>query len=89
MSRRRTRTYGDVVRDVARRRQARKQMIIDMEATRLLQLVGHAPLCAMHMLGTGGCRCAEARRLGWADQREPKITDFPDSNTFNHPNTIN
>ena len=46
MSRRRTRTYGDVVRDVARRRQARKQMIIDMEATRLLQLVGHAPLCA-------------------------------------------
>ena len=77
MSRRRTRTYGDVVRDVARRRQARKQMIIDMEATRLLQLVGHAPLCAMHMLGTGGCRCAEARRLGWADRNATPVTPSP------------
>ena len=77
MSRRRTRTYGDVVRDVARRRQARKQMIIDMEATRLLQLVGHAPLCAMHMLGTGGCRCAEARRLGWADRNATPVTPRP------------
>lgn len=69
MSRRRARTYGDVVRDVARRRQARKQTTIDMEATRLLELVGHAPLCALHMLGTGGCRCAEARSLGWKGNR--------------------
>ena len=65
MSKRRTRTYGDVVRDVARRRQARKQMLIDIEAMRLLERVGHAPLCALHMLSTGGCRCAEARSLGW------------------------
>ena len=63
---RRQRTVGDVRRDVERRRRARAQQVIDIEAMRLLQLVGHAPMCAMQVTSTGGCRCEEARSLGWA-----------------------
>jgi hypothetical protein len=51
---------------VERRRRARAQQVIDIEAMRLLQLVGHAPMCAMQVTSTGGCRCEEARSLGWA-----------------------
>lgn len=59
MSRRRQQTHGDMVRDIVRRRRAREQQRLKVDAMGVLMHAGHTPLCAMHMPDTGKCRCEE------------------------------
>lgn len=70
MSRRRRQTHGDMVRDIIRRRKARKQQQIRVAALQERMREGHSPLCAVHFYDTGKCRCEESRQLGWEGNNE-------------------